>query len=467
MKDKVKLLLINPTAPQWRVVEGCAPRRRTSVFRFSMLSSLYVAASVPPYVGVRIIDEDTEPIDFDTDADVVGISFMTFNAPRAYEIAEKFRNEKGKTVIFGGYHPTFMPAEAIQYSDAICMGEAENNLPQMIDDYRSGRLKQFYKNGLVDLRGLPVPDRSLVRKSSYVTPDAVQATRGCPNKCKFCSITSFFGNKFRARPVDEVIDELKTLGGSLVFMDDNIIADRDYAKELFSRMAPLKRKWFSQSSIAIAYDEELLRLAARSGCRGMFIGLESLSQENLNGCNKNFNRATDYIRAIQKIHSAGIGVFAGIVFGMDSDKPDVFGKTLEFLYTAQADALQATILTPFPGTPLFEEMQKERRITDRDWSKYDFGHVVFEPKHMSAHTLKKGHDWVLTNFYSKRSIVRRLWHALGHLSPWVVFKAEFPLNLGYRSRLMADGTFGDADKSDRLSRKARDSKRLSRCGSLH
>jgi radical SAM superfamily enzyme YgiQ (UPF0313 family) len=199
----------------------------------------------------------------------------------------------------------------------------------------------------------------------------------------------------------------------------------------------------------------------------MFIGLESLSQENLNGCNKNFNRATDYIRAIQKIHSAGIGVFAGIVFGMDSDKPDVFGKTLEFLYTAQADALQATILTPFPGTPLFEEMQKEGRITDRDWSKYDFGHVVFEPKHMSAHTLKKGHDWVLTNFYSKRSIVRRLWHALGHLSPWVVFKAEFPLNLGYRSRLMADGTFGDADKSDRLSRKARDSKRLSRCGSLH
>jgi radical SAM superfamily enzyme YgiQ (UPF0313 family) len=246
--------------------------------------------------------------------------------------------------------------------------------------------------------------------------------------------------------VDEVIGELKTLGRSLVFMDDNIIADKDYAKELFSKMAPLKKTWFSQSSIGIAHDDELLRLAAGSGCRGMFIGLESLSQENLNGCNKTFNRASDYVRAIQKIHSAGIGVFAGIVFGMDSDKPDVFGKTLEFLYKAQADALQATILTPFPGTPLFEEMQRAGRITDRDWSRYDFRNVVFEPRNMSAETLKRGHDWVLKNFYSKTSVLKRLWHALGYLSPWAVFKAEFPINLGYRSRLMADGTFGGADE---------------------
>lgn len=441
MVRKIKFFMINPTAQQWRVDSGKMPSRKTKIFRFSMLSSLYVAASMPSYVDTHIIDEDVEPIDFDTDADLIGISFMTFNAPRAYEIADKFRKEKGKPVIFGGYHPTFMPEEAIKHADAICIGEAENNVPHMIEDFVARRLKQFYKSEPADLRRLPIPDRGLIRKSAYIIPDAVQATRGCPNRCKFCSITAFFKHQFRARPINEVIEELKTLGRYVIFMDDNIIGDFAYAKELFAKMIPLKKRWFSQCSIRIAYNEELLRLAYASGCRGMFIGLESLSQDNLSDWNKNFNRANDYIWAIEKLHKTGITIYAGIVFGMDRDTPDVFEKTLSFLNKANVDALQATILTPFSGTPLFDEMDRQGRIINRDWSKYDFSHVVFEPRNMSPEMLKNGHNWVLTKFYSRRSILRRLFRAFGYLSPWIILRGTGMLNFSYRNRLKTNGTF--------------------------
>jgi len=441
MEKRLKFLLINPTAPQWRIDNGGPPRRSTRVFRFSMLSSLSVAAAMPSYVETQIIDEDVEPINFDTDADLIGISFMNYNAPRAYEIADRFRHEKKKPVILGGYHPTFMPNEAIQYANAICIGEAEDNAPRMVEDFTAGKLKPFYESGPVDLRGLPMPNRNLIRKSAYITPDAIQATRGCPNRCKFCSISSFLKHTFRTRPVGEVIEELKSLSRNILFMDDNIIADTEYAKELFSKMVPLRKKWFSQCSIAIASDDELLRLASDSGCHGMFIGLESISQDNLSDCNKNFNRASDYLRAIKKIHSKEIGVFAGIVFGMDGDRSDVFKKTLSFLYESKVDTLQATILTPFPGTKLFSEMERQGRIIDRNWGHFDFGHVVFDPKNMRPEVLKKGHDWVLIKFYSRRSVFQRLWNTFGYLSPWIVLKGVAPLNFSYRSRLKMNGTF--------------------------
>jgi radical SAM superfamily enzyme YgiQ (UPF0313 family) len=444
---RLKLLLVNLTAPQWRVTGGKAPKTRTKAFRFSMLSSLCVASSVPSYVATRIIDEDVEPVDFDIDADLIGISFMTYNAPRAYEIAEKFRREKGKTVLFGGYHPTFMPEEAIQHADSVCIGEAENNVPHMVEDFLAGRLRRFYKNGPADLRGLPVPDRNLIRKSAYVISDALQATRGCPNRCRFCSITAFFGGQFRARPVDEVIDELRSLGKYTLFLDDNITADRGYAKDLFQRMIPLGKRWFSQCSVRIAYDDELLRLASLSGCRGMFIGFESISQDNLSGCNKGFNKADDYVWAVERLHARGIGVYAGIVFGMDGDTPGIFSSTLDFLHKAKVDALQATILTPFPGTPLFEDMESQGRIIDRDWARYDFGHVVFEPKNMSPETLKRGHDRVLSEFYSKRAMLRRVGRSLGYLSPWTALHCVLPLNLNYRSRLAGVGAFEGLDNS--------------------
>jgi radical SAM superfamily enzyme YgiQ (UPF0313 family) len=435
----VRFLLVNPTSPLWR---AAAPgwTRGARPFRFSMLTSLYVAAAMPAGVRTRIIDEDVEPVDFDEEADLVGISLMTYNAPRAYEIADEFRR-RGRPVVLGGYHPTFLPDEAAAHGDAVCVGEAEGTVPRMMADFLAGRLRPRYVSEPVDLRGLAVPDRRLIRSSAYVTPDAVQATRGCPHGCTFCSVSSFSRRRFRARPVDEVVEELRGLGRWLIFMDDNLALDRDYAAELFARMAPLGKRWCSQCGIGIADDPRLLCLAARSGCIGLFVGLESLSDSNLLAWGKTPNRHRDYARAVTRLHAARIGVYSGFVFGMDGDGPDVFARTLDFLDEARVDALQATILTPFPGTPLFAEMEGQGRITTRDWSLYDFGHVVFEPRGMSPETLRAGHAWVQSRFYSRSSTWRRIVRAFGHLAPSAVLHAMAPLNLGYRARHRAFGTF--------------------------
>jgi radical SAM superfamily enzyme YgiQ (UPF0313 family) len=437
--DKLKLDLISPTASIWRAQRRGVPRG-PRVFRFSMLPSLSVAAAMPAGVETRIIDENVEPIDFDSDADVIGISFMTFSAPRAYEIAARFR-ERGKTVLFGGFHPTFMPQEAIQHCDAVCIGEAEYNVPRMIEDFRAGRLEPFYRSRLVDLADLPVPPRHMLQRRRYLTPNVLQATRGCPYRCKFCSIAAFHRYQIRTRPVEAVVKELRGLGRHVVFMDDNIIGDREYALQLFEAMIPLKKRWFSQCGIHITEDEELLSLAVRSGCSGLFVGLESLSQENLSEWSKGRNWSRDYVRQVRQLHDAGIAVFAGFVFGSDGDTADVFRKTLEFLDEADIDALQATRLTPFPGTPLFDEMNAERRIFDRDWSHYDFGHVVYEPLNMCVETLDLGVAWISSQFYSRKRVARRLRRELSYLALESIVRGAAPLNLGYRIRFTRNGTF--------------------------
>lgn len=437
-RPALRFLLVSPTSPLWRARAAGRPRGARS-HRFSMLTSLYVAASMPPGTRTRLVDEDVEPVDFDFPADLVGLSLMTYNAPRAYEIADDFRR-RGRTVVMGGYHPTFLPDEAAAHADAVCVGEAEGTLSALARDFEAGRLQPRYVAGPVDLGGLPVPDRSLLRRSAYITPDAVQATRGCPYACSFCSVSAFARRRFRTRLVDEVIDELRGLGRWLVFMDDNLIADPGYARELFTRMAPLRKRWVSQCSVRIADDPGLLDLAARSGCVGLFVGFESLSDDNLAAWGKGLNRHRDYARAVARLHAAGIGVYAGFVFGMDGDGPDVFARTLRFLDENRVDALQATVLTPFPGTPLHAEMERQGRITSRDWALYDFGHVVFEPRGMSAETLCAGNAWLHTRFYSRAATWRRIGRAFGYLSPAVIARAMAPLNFGYRLRHRVVGT---------------------------
>ncbi len=436
----VKLLLIKPATPEWRLSDENTGAGRTQMFRYSMLSSLYVAAAMPPFVETCILDEEVEPIDYDMEADLIGLSFMTCSAPRAYQIAFRFRKEKRKPVIAGGYHPTFLPEEVLQHVDAVCVGEAETAVPEMIQDFLAGALKRVYRAGPVPLAGLPVPNRSLIRKGAYALVDTLQATRGCPHSCSFCSISAFYGRAFRVRPVEEVLQELQTIGRYLLFMDDNLISDVDYAKELFRRMIPLRKRWISQAGVQIAADDELLTLAEQSGCRGLFIGFESLSDDNLRRWRKSFNRSRDYQRIVQKLHQHGIGVCAGMVFGYDWDSAGVFPFTLEFLESARVDAVQATILTPFPGTELFQEMSSSGRLFEKDWEKYDFSHVVFEPRNMTRETLQQGHDWLLSRFYSRGAIARRLFHELGCLCPSTIARATAPLNLSYRRRLRGVGT---------------------------
>lgn len=401
----MRVLLIAPASGKWYGI-GRSRLFGGRVFRFSLLSLLSVAADTPDGVDVQIVDEQVEEVPTDGEFDLVGITCMTAAAPRAYALADLFRG-RGVRVVLGGMHPTLMPEEALGHADAVCVGEAEGVWARILDDARANRLARVYRRAPSDLVAVPRPPRDFLRSRHYGTLQAVQATRGCPNSCAFCSVSAFHQGRFRCRPVEEVVAEVAAFANRFfVFVDDNLIADRDYARELFCALRPLRKLWISQATLEIADDQELVRLAADSGCIGMFVGIETFSEANLTSVDKGFNKVSEYRDKIRALHEHGIGVEAGIVFGFEGDDPGVFRRTLTLLDDLAIDLAQVSILTPLPGTPFHDRMRQ--RIFDRNWSRYDFHHVVFEPRRMSAADLQAGHDWITYQFYRPWRIARRL-----------------------------------------------------------
>jgi len=314
-------------------------------------------------------------------------------------------------VVLGGMHVTALPREAARHADAVVLGEAEGVWPQVLRDASRRRLRRFYRaDRHPNLAGLPAPRRDLYRPGAYLTTATVQTSRGCPFACDFCTVTRFFGRTYRWRPVDDIIRELSALGERLVFfVDDNIFGAPARARELFTSLIPLKLKWVGQSSINIARNPELLALAARSGCRGLFIGLESLVPGNLRDIGKSLlNRVEDYREAITRIQRHGIGVEGAFIFGLDGDDPGIFSRTVAFARRVGLAAAQFGLLTPFPGTPLRERLQREKRILHSDWSHYTISNVVFKPRNMTPEALQAGFEWAYRSFYSYTSIARRL-----------------------------------------------------------
>jgi radical SAM superfamily enzyme YgiQ (UPF0313 family) len=414
-RKSLKILLVLPAGESVRVCPERPRVPRRAMLRFSVLPLTVVAALTPTGHEVRIIDENVESLNFDAECDVVGITCMTALAPRAYEIAHRFR-QRGKIVVGGGYHPTLLPDDCAPHFDAVVVGDAENLWQQFLTDVQEGAVKKVYRRSGPPAKAMetPAPRRELLRRHArhYATINAVQAGRGCRHNCRYCSVTVFHNRTYRQRPVADVMAELRGFSGDFIFVDDNIIADRGYALELFGAMVPLRKHWVSQCSALIADDSELLEAARAAGCCGLFIGLETVNQTNLALMNKNFNQAESYAARLRRIHRAGIGVVAGMIVGMDGDGPTVFQETLRFLRETEIDAVQLNILTPLPGTPLHDEMQAAQRVTDRDWSHYDYRHVVFRPAGMSGEELQSGADWVYAQFYRLDRIVGRFARAL-------------------------------------------------------
>lgn len=405
----MKILLVLPAAKHVRVTQSKKKVPKRKMLRFSILPLTMVAALTPEKHHVEICDENVASLNFDTDADVVGITFMTALANRAYEIADAFR-ARGKIVVAGGYHPTLCPQDAASHFDSLVIGDAEGAWPHLLEDIEKGKLKKNYRSDMLcDLTNAPIPRRDLTSPTArhYATTNAVQTGRGCDHGCKYCSITAFYQRTHRHRPLEKVLEELKTIPRNFIFVDDNIIADREYARELFRAMIPLKKRWVSQCSLEIADDPELLQLAKRAGCYGLFIGIESISEMNLNSVGKTFNTPGTYEKRIKTIRKNGIGVIAGIIVGMDNDDINVFQKTLRFLQKMHIDALQLNILTPLPGTPLFDDFDRMRRIIDHDWSHYDFRHAVIQPARMTPQQLKDGADWLIRQYYRLDRIILR------------------------------------------------------------
>jgi len=414
------LLLITASSPEIRKV------RRARVLNFQQITMPYLAAFVPRHWNVIHVDEAVEPVDISLRVDLVGITFHTPSAVHVYELCAGFRS-RGIPVVLGGPHVTLLPDEAQAHADAIFVGEAEAQWPQFLRDFERGQYLPRYSSSVPPtLQDVPMARKEFFHRHDY-TAGRLFATRGCPHACDFCTLAVLYQRNVRTRSVAAVTAEFASFRGKVViFWDDNLANDREYAKSLFRAIAPYRKWWSSQVSIQAGGDAEYLEWAARSGCKQLFVGLESISQASMNEVHKNFNRVEEYARIVERIHSYGIAVQAGIVFGFDNDTEAIFDETLNFLEEVGVQNATFNILTPYPGTPLHQRLNAEGRILTRDWTRYNGREdVVFQPRHLSPQALLEGYRYANRRFYSWGSISRRL--ARSPVGVWWTL----PLNVAY------------------------------------
>jgi radical SAM superfamily enzyme YgiQ (UPF0313 family) len=423
----MKVLLISP--------ERRRKKGEAFLFKLGFLNLPYIAAVTPRDVDVKIVDEAYEAIDFDEKVDLVGLTAQTPVAPRAYQIASEFRR-RGVPVVMGGVHASMLPEEAIQYVDSVVIGEGEASWPQLIEDFRRGHLKAFYRPATkANMKNLLLPRRDLLNEAHYLPLRLLETSRGCPHKCDFCGVSKFFGNRYRCRPLEEIDRELRILfpKGSdmnpiskrvlslfskdlpyflkrklLYIIDSNVVPNRRFAMELFTLLKKYDLLWWGHAPVSVGYDEDLLRLFSESGCIALNLGFESLSEKNLMRMKKGFNNPKRYEEAIGRIHDHGIGIMGTFIVGLDDDDEMTFDRIADFVIRNKLDWALTFIMAPCPGTDSFKRLEKEGRILTRDWEKYDSLNAVYRPLLMSSEELERGLRKTWKTVFSPPSIYNRI-----------------------------------------------------------
>jgi radical SAM superfamily enzyme YgiQ (UPF0313 family) len=364
-------------------------------------------ALTPDTVEVRIVDENYADINYDEYWDLVGITVMLHVSPGAIEIAKRFRKQ-GIKVAFGGFFPTLWYEDARDYVDTVIAGEAEYIWRDVIRDLAKNQLKPFYKaKQLIDLKSIP-----FIKKEFFSEQDEfyhIETTRGCPYNCDFCAVTTFYGAKFRHRPIEHVIRQLEEIRGKMTFfVDDNITGNPKYARKLFKAISPLKIKWSGQFSLNHAENREIMELAAESGCQFLFTGLESLSLENLQSVAKKWAKPEKFQKWIKMTHDVGIAIYGSFMFGFEGDDLDVFKRTLEFCEENEIELALFSALFPIKGSKFYQKLKAQNRLFETDATKFNGQWATFHPKNMTAEQLDYGLRWLWQNFYTKKSIKTRL-----------------------------------------------------------
>lgn len=420
-----KIALVSPKGPLYRHRGGIWKKS----LRYQPLTLTTLAALVPPELPseLQLFDEGIMDVPMDLDADLVGLTVITGTARRAYELADHFRAQ-GKTVVLGGPHVTLIPDDAQPHADAVVVGYAEDSWPELLRDFAQGQLKARYdQSPALDLGDRPFARRDLLPQSSYLTSNVFEATRGCIHSCDFCVVPAAWGRKPLHKPVEQVVADIRQHGArKLIFIDLNLIADRRHALKLFAALVPLRVQWYGLATVLLADDLELLEMAARSGCKGLLMGLESISPANLRQSKKGFNTPEKFVQVVEALHQHGIALQGCFVFGLDNDESDVFLKTAEFAVQARIDLPRFAVVTPFPNTALYKRLVAEGRILTKNWELYDGQHVVFQPAKMTVEELQTGTEAAWKHAYSFSSIARRIKHSP---APWPV---KIGTNLGYR-----------------------------------
>ena len=389
-------------------------------FRKLMMPTLAlptIAALTPDGIDVAITEEYIHDIDFEEDVDLVGITALTCQAPRAYQIANEFRR-RGKKTIMGGSHATACVEEALRYFDSVLVGEAEDIWEQVLSDVRDNRLQRIYKSlERPDLSRMVIPRFDLVDFSRHEVPPfaktpliPIQATRGCPNQCDFCSVTPFLGHKIRTKPIANVMKEIETIKPSRIFfVDDNIGANPAYAEELFKALKPLKVRWACQLSTKISKHPKLIELAAKAGCYETFIGVESINEKSLKHMNKAFNKVEEYADLFRRFKEVGILPQAPLMLGIEGDTVDSIRKAVDTAMSWDINYLYLNIITPLPGTRFYERVNEESGFLSKDWSLYDTVNPIVGVEDMTSKELEDVMWESYRKFYSIKNIFKRLW----------------------------------------------------------
>ena len=425
----MKISLIQPVHSDFVVMKTGS---RQKIFKPAQLTMPYIAACTPDKYDIEIHDEIVKPLDVSKiNGEVVGITAVTPFVHRAYSLAKELR-KKGQTVVLGGPHASSVPEEAAQHVDVVVVGEGDFLWKDVLNDFEKGKLKKIYRNSKeIPLENLPIPRWDLMDEKRYYIPQVVQASRGCPHRCDFCALNLVYPG-YRCRPVDDVVREVSMIPHKkFVFWDDNICGNRAWAKELFLKLKPLKKRWFGQSTINMAKDLDLVKLASESGCKGLFVGLESFNANSLKGANKGFNKTVEYKNLVSRLNRHGIGVMAGLMFGFDTDDSGTFDNTLRQCIDIGLTAVSCSIVVPYPGTELFQRLSDEKRLYTTDWSKYTSDDVVFRHENLSDMDIKNGYQYVGANFFKFGSIFKR-WVKTGFLSPKAYWGLNYANNIYFR-----------------------------------
>lgn len=415
---KIKMILPALTeakSPYWRPIKYSL---------FPPLGLATLAAYCNDDDEIELQDEHVEEIDINDTPDIAVIQVYITNAFRAYKLADEYR-KKGCYVCLGGLHVTSLPGEAMQHADTIFLGPAEESWSRFLKDFKNGAASKMYVSQERTLETIPPIRRDLIKRHLYLVPNSIVVSRGCPHHCSFCYKDAFFegGKSFYTQRVDAALAEIERLPGKhLYFLDDHLLGNQRFASALFDGMKGMNRVFQGASTIDAVLHVDLIEKAAEAGLRSVFVGFETLSNSNLLQSNKKQNLGRDYNKAIQRLHSLGIMINGSFVFGLDDDDKDVFKRTVDWAVEQALTTCTFHILTPYPGTKLFQQMEAEGRILHRQWDLYDTRHVVYQTRGLSQKELKKGYDWSYNSFYSWSNIFKasmqhdNLKHAIKHFT---------------------------------------------------
>lgn len=397
--------------------EGSDVSKALYLLALSPALPLIAALTPEPFDEIKIMDGNKEEVDFDEPFDLIGISMMTPQATEGYRIADAFRR-RGVFVVLGGVHPTLLPLEAKEHADTVITGEAERTWPQFIEDFLRGRPRSLYaEKEVVNLQTSPIPRYDLLKPEHY-NHVYIQTTRGCPYDCDYCSVSVVYGRRYRHKSVEQIVEEVtlaKSVWGDrspiVFFADDNMFVNRPHAKNLLRALIPLRIKWVTQVDITVGDDEELLDLIYESGGIYLLIGFESITESGIASLSAwKSRRLEEYPRHIEKIQSHGIGILGTFIVGTDSDDASVFEKVVCFSVENHLDRIHISILTPFPGTRIWERMEREHRLLDKTWSNYNLWGINFMPRLMGPKELQLGQLRALKRFYSPEIQIEKVRH---------------------------------------------------------